>query len=101
MVEPTIKEKFLKYRETAKEKGRYEQKYLNEKEIILTVARILPTTSSLTLAEAMKNDLRTMPFYDAVASWCDTEVGLAVHFPQAILQVASSILPLETETPSV
>jgi hypothetical protein len=96
-INPETEAKLLKIRKAALEKRTWQSKFLTEKESALLLARLLPQTNSLPLVEALKNELRTRPLYDAVASWCDTQIGLASQFPEQILQIASGILPLENE----
>jgi hypothetical protein len=86
------REKLVSYRNRAKKIPSWENRFLQEKDIILLLARILPETPSLTLAEAMKEDLRNMSLYNALASWCDPETGLGKFYPKQILQVAEKLI---------
>lgn len=90
-----IYQKLEAIRKIATERGRFEQRYLNEKEVLITAARCLPVTTSLTLPEAIKHDLRIMTVCDAVASWCDVKDGLARQFPKEVLGIVETLLPTE------
>jgi hypothetical protein len=86
------KEKLTQYRQKAQLIPSWDNKYLEEKEIVTLLARILPQSPSLTLPESMKEDLRISSLYGAVARWCDPENGLARYYPEQIIQVAEQLL---------
>jgi hypothetical protein len=92
-----IREELTALQKRAREKKSWEQVFLDEKQIILTVNNWLQQTHSLLLIEALKNDLRSMPVHEALASWCDPLSGLASQFPQEILNIAKIMLPEEQE----
>lgn len=87
-----VREKLLSLKRRAID-ARQKGKILKEKELILLLARLLPTTNSLVLPEALKSDLRTHTTYDAVAAWCDPDNGLSKIFPNEILHIAQALLP--------
>jgi hypothetical protein len=89
---PEEKEKLLKYRQKAQSIPTWDNKYLEEKEIIVLVARLLPESPSLTLPESMKQDLRISSMYGAMARWCDPENGLSRYYPAQILLAAEKLL---------
>lgn len=96
-ITPDVAIKLQELRKRALEQRTWQGAYLSEKECALLLARVLPQTNSLILVDALKTELCSRPLYDAVASWCDIENGLAAQFPLQILQVASGILPPEKE----
>ena len=92
-----IKEQLLELQKRAKDKKYWEHNFLTEKDIIRSVSSWLPETNSLLLPEVLKNDLRIMPLYEAVANWCDPDSGLGNQFPLQILEVVNKILPPEEQ----
>lgn len=94
-VDAHVRDELLKLQKRARDKRHWEQVFLKESDIIRTVNHWLPTTNSLLLAEALKNDLRILPLHEAVASWCNPDTGLGNQFPLQILDIARKILPEE------
>lgn len=100
IVDASVRQELLELQKRAKEKRSWEQLFLQEREIIFTVNDWLPQTSSLLLPEALKQDLRLMPLFEAIASWCDPEGGLGNQFPLEILKIARKLLPEEQDNGS-
>lgn len=96
-VDPQVRSDLLELQKRAREKKYWEQIFLKESDIIRSVNYWLPQTTSLLLVEALKQDLRLMPLYEAVVNWCDPNIGLGNQFPLQILEIAKKILPPEEE----
>jgi hypothetical protein len=90
-----VREKLLELRKRALQKRTEGNRFLSDRESVVLLAHCLPQTNSLILAEALKQDLKTHPLYDAVANWCDPDNGIGKNFPLQILEVAERLLPVE------
>lgn len=95
----SLKEELLALKTIASQKRleRGNNNFLSSTQVSINIARWLPTTNSLLLIEALKNDLTSMPIYDCLTLWLDCDRGLASQFPQEILNIAKQLLPEEKE----
>lgn len=96
-VDPQVRSELAELQKRAKNKRSWEQTFLSDRQIVMTVNDWFPQTNSLLLIDAIKQDLKLMPLYEAVATWCDSDNGLSNQFPLQILEIAKKLLPEEQD----
>lgn len=87
------KDKLNKIKEICEKVPIYKNTLLSMRDAVLIINKVMPYTSDFYLPEKLKSDLFSNPMYTAISSWCDTQYGLCIDFPNEILSVASQLVP--------